>query len=647
MQLLETPPVQREDRAGALAARARGRERWLRGSLEAVERSPLPGMPSGVEVLALLTRSRTLRIALGELHPEHLYDLRTFKTCWAELGYLYRLAGDGKRYGGTVVTSMRQLVTGLAPLHPTWKLTGDEWEDRDRHHRSVRRRLVALAEAGLLEWTWRMDDDLERRATILRLLEVPQLTADELAAAAARLEHWEGAYDPDLNSGSPIEIRNVRRAAAPLSAPERQRRGCLQARKKAEAKRSRAASQIISHPPSGALSKTTEKSLVEAPTSNAHEIRNVCGLKTRVTRSDSSPDFSVCAAISAAETAASRENPRGGGGPGFTDDSALLERIRARREALEPVLDLKAAQLTQRAGEVVLWSTGRAFPIGRIREAWVVWCLGERQAANWGAFLAGALDVDDPERLGRAARRYERHVAARPVGWPELGLAALAQIAGEDAERRSEPSLHRSIRALDQLSKRMRAIDTMRDRERRDRQAERAAGRHTAAAVEAPVGRLVFRRAPGRVWPWWVQLDPSGQPVLQPHGELVVVEDRIRVAPGRGDREHIETLRDARLLAGLWAQQDGDGRYAMATRNQPSLGTAGGRAALPGPYAAPPGRLPGPRRRVDPRLLELAHLTGLKLWQVTQMYAGPGHCDEDLDNALKLARAERRREDES
>jgi hypothetical protein len=85
----------------------------------------------------------------------------------------------------------------------------------------------------------------------------------------------------------------------------------------------------------------------------------------------------------------------------------------------------------------------------------------------------------------------------------------------------------------------------------------------------------------------------------------------------------------------------------MATRNQPALGMPAGRSALPGPYPAPPGRAPGPRRRVDPRLLELAHLTGLKLWQVTQMYAGPGHRDEDLDNALKLYRAQRRREDES
>ena len=43
---------------------------------------------------------------------------------------------------------MRQLVAGLAALHPAWKLTDDGFENRDRHHQAVRRRLRALAEMG-------------------------------------------------------------------------------------------------------------------------------------------------------------------------------------------------------------------------------------------------------------------------------------------------------------------------------------------------------------------------------------------------------------------------------------------------------------------------------------------------------------------
>jgi hypothetical protein len=613
----------------------------------------LPAPPSDVELLALLTRGRAAAIARGEY--DRLYDLRPFKACMALVGHLHLLAaGDAARgRGGSVVTSLRQLVAAARAWHPAWNVAGDTWAVRDRHQATVRGHLGLLEEAGLVKREKLVDEDLEERGTVLVLLGVPEIGVDELAAAAVRLELWVGRYQSvELNTGARMEIPNARSLAAPLSASERQRRGCVRARARAANRRWAAGeraegrpvaplaagnvdvlrgSSQFKDPPSGALPEG-ENYFAEALTSNAHEIRNVCGLTARVTCANSSADFTVSATISVAETAASRRStPEGRAGSGVADDLALLERVRARGEALEPVLVLKVAQMRQRAGEVALWAADRSLPVGRVREAWVVWCLGERDAANCGACLAGALDDDDPGRLGRAARRYERHVGARPEGWPELGLGALAQIASEDAERRSEPSLHRSIRALDQLSRRMRAIDTMRDGERRDRQAERAAGRHAAAAVE-PVGRFTFRSSPARVWPWWVQLDPGGQAILI-DGELVIVEDRIRVAPPRGDRVHVETLRDARLLAGLWAQQDGDGRYAMAARNQPR----GECSALPGPYPAP---APTPRReRVDPRLLELARLTGLKLWQVTQMHSGRGHRDEDLDDALKRARA--------
>lgn len=69
-----------------------------------------------------------------------------------------------------MVTSMRQLVSGIAALHPSWKLTGDPWQDRDAHHQSVRRRLSGLAGAGLLQWRVGVDEDLEERRTELVLL---------------------------------------------------------------------------------------------------------------------------------------------------------------------------------------------------------------------------------------------------------------------------------------------------------------------------------------------------------------------------------------------------------------------------------------------------------------------------------------------
>jgi len=151
-------------------ARSRGlRRQRHRGLCPPVSPTPLPAAPTAVELLALLTRVRSVRVATGELGPTRLYDLRAWKTSWAELAYLRRLAGGG-RHGGTVVTSMRQLVSGIAALHPSWKLTGDPGQDRDAHHQSVRRRLSGLAGAGLLQWRVGVDEDLEERRTELVLL---------------------------------------------------------------------------------------------------------------------------------------------------------------------------------------------------------------------------------------------------------------------------------------------------------------------------------------------------------------------------------------------------------------------------------------------------------------------------------------------
>ena len=59
---------------------------------------------------------------------------------------------------------------------------GDEgFEDRDRHHRAVRRRLDALQAMGLLRWRIGTDLDGEERRTELELRPAPELSAEELA----------------------------------------------------------------------------------------------------------------------------------------------------------------------------------------------------------------------------------------------------------------------------------------------------------------------------------------------------------------------------------------------------------------------------------------------------------------------------------
>ena len=74
----------------------------------------MPDAIDAVHLLALLTRVRAARIAGGEIAPSRLYDVRAFKSAYAELGYLRTLTR--RPTGGTIVTSMPQLVKGLAAM---------------------------------------------------------------------------------------------------------------------------------------------------------------------------------------------------------------------------------------------------------------------------------------------------------------------------------------------------------------------------------------------------------------------------------------------------------------------------------------------------------------------------------------------------
>ena len=557
-------------------ARARGlrRKRQL-GPCPSPPATVLPTAPTLVEVLALLTRVRAVRVAVGELAATRLYDIRAFKTCAAELAYLHRLAAGG-RHGGTVVTSMRQLVAGLAPLHPTWKLTGDAWEDRDCHQTSVRRRLSALAGAGLLAWSVRVDDNGEERATELRLLPVPELLADETAAALTRLALWEGRYDAALNTQSPLEIRDVKRAAAPLSASERQRRGCRRARRRGDARRRLQASQTNSAPPFGAppTSEENNNNCAAPFSSNLLENSGACCPETRVTRPRTlGTPTDPAAPERPGQTASSREcRPKAPvGSPEWTE--ALLERVRARVAARQPILDVIAAQAEARATEVASWPVSRGWPAGRIAEAWAVWRVGPELVAEHSACIGGRLEPGDLDLLRRAAARYEhpRYAAARPEGYPRLALDALREIAEAAAARDARPrTLHYGIRVLHQLSRRMRAVAIARDVEHRDHQARRALSRRSTPAGNGAAG------APS--WPAWVALDDRGRPIIRDLVGLQVIEP----APPNDSRDYLDVARDAYLLAGRWPPTPAHGALTMAMRNQGGVELE--QHAKPGPY---------------------------------------------------------------
>jgi hypothetical protein len=593
-------------------ARARGlrRARTTRAPCDPAAWTPLPPVVDAVHILALLTRVRAARIAAGEITPTRLYDLRAFKCVAAELGYLRTLTR--RATGGTIVTSMPQLVKGLARLHPAWRMEGDKFADRDRHQQAVRRRLRDLDAMGLLRWRIGVDVDGEDARTELELRTAPDITDEEQAAAAAALARWQARYGAALNTGSTTGIRNAASHARPLAARERQRRGVIRARARAEHGRT---TSTTNSAPRFAAPTTSENSQVLSP--NQTKIRNACGPRTRMrareinargswlTRPQPPNNITANAAINAVTPTASPTM----GGSGLpedpstlpVDESALLERVAARLAERQPVWDMIAAQAQRRAADAASWTLDRGWPVGRLREAWVVWRYGSTCAAELGAAPAGGLESEDLARLRRALRRYEHHTAARPRGFPAGGLAVLAYIGAVADERDARPqTLHFAIRVLDQLSRRMRAADSADDVQRRDRAAVRARRRRLRAGATRPIA---FRIS---AWPGWVALDAHGDPLLEDGDLVLVVKKGIHAAPDRDDPRYLQTLRDAQLLAGLWPPPEADGRSMMAADQDYDLERAR-RHARPGPYPPPPDRR-ARLRFADVRLAQLAAL---------------------------------------
>jgi hypothetical protein len=587
--------------------------------------TPLPDPVDAVHLLALLTRVRAARVAAGELAPSRLYDVRAFKSALAEYGYLRTLTR--KQTGGTVVTSMPQLVKGLSRLHPAWKIEGEKFSDRDRHHTAVRRRLRDLDAMGLLRWRIGIDADGEDARTELELRPAPGVTDEEFAAAAARLERWQVRYGAALNTGSTTGIRNAALHGRPLSVSERQRRAITRGRACA---RSRRESSNSNSAPRFATPTPSENSAL-APHANTSKIRSACGDKTGVTRVRATAGTNASSAISAPKTASlTVVGPQGPGEITVWDEQALRARVAARVAARAPVLEVIASQAARRALEVAGWTLDRGWPLGRVGEAWVVWRYGALSAAEHSAGAAGPLQADDPARLRRAAARYERHVAARPQGFPEQALAALAQIARVAGERDARPqTLHYAIGALDQLSRRMRASQTADDPARRDRQAARAKRRLRARQQPGP---LAFRTL---AWPSWVALDQYGDPILS-DGELTLVDQQgVAPAPGREDPCYLAVLRDAHLLKGLWAPLHTDGRATMAHGDDRDP-EHDRRRARPGPYPAPQHRA-----RPEPEDLELARRAAITVRDAQ-------HVDASLrDRLLKQLRADDARRQDS
>ena len=177
-------------------------------------------------------------------------------------------------------------------------------------------------------------------------------------------------------------------------------------------------------------------------------------------------------------------------------------------------------------------------------------------------------------------------------------------------------TLHYAIRLLDQLSLRMRAIDTRDDPQRRASAAARARRRLLPAEPVDGLLRMAFRTS-SSPWPRWVALDDAGHPRLEDDELVFAAEPGIAGVPDRRDDWYLQTLRDAQLLAGLWPRAEADGRTAMADNPDNYDVQSAQRRARPGRYGPPSNR----RARADFADLRLAQLAAMPLHAVKALGA--------------------------
>ena len=94
-------------------------------------------------------------------------------------------------------------------------------------------------------------------------------------------------------------------------------------------------------------------------------------------------------------------------------------------------MSVVCVQASQRAADVRAWPTGRACPLGRLREAWVVHRYGLARVGESGAAAAGAKRPALERLVRRAIALYEANAEQRPPGWPTSGAAALCVLAAQ------------------------------------------------------------------------------------------------------------------------------------------------------------------------------------------------------------------------
>ena len=192
-----------------------------------------------------------------------------------------------------------------------------------------------------------------------------------------------------------------------------------------------------------------------------------------------------------------------------------------------------------------------------------------------------------------------------PDGYPARRARGAAAHRCARRRRRSWPNAPRTLRyaigALDQLSRRMRALATA-DSAHATRPPPAARERRRDPAARAH--KLEFR-TPG--WPAWILTPGHDEPRFD-RGMLVLDERNVALAPAPSTSAYRTTIRDAYLLAGQPLPLDVDGRRQMALRHQRQLEPAQ-RPERPAIDELAAARARAPHRRADqPPTQNLARL---------------------------------------
>ncbi|MDA0141183.1 hypothetical protein [Solirubrobacter deserti] len=170
-------------------------------------------------------------------------------------------------------------------------------------------------------------------------------------------------------------------------------------------------------------------------------------------------------------------------------ENEFAERLAALRRAAAERAALLAPQVEARAYEARHWPAGQRCPLGRLREAWVVYRYGLARAIDTGGASAGRVSV---ERVARAVGLYEAFAAHRPPGWPTSGAAALCVLAAIGRADR----LAGDVANLQRLALGMRAVAGERDPVRLARACGRAERRRDGRRAQQR--SIAFRMAVAR-----------------------------------------------------------------------------------------------------------------------------------------------------